>query len=242
MRSLLAVIAFLAAGVAIVAAGPDGARGGEAETLADLVMANLRAKPTRCPRRLVRQDGLMRPRCGKVHSSFEEREIDVLRMVDGVLASRAPAADADLTWIRDGDAYWRSQAIGSGVLTVEYEASTRRIALHDRRLPEDCREVDSVPHAAWPYSNPVLLPESKIEPDYPGGLMTGRKEGLVILGAVIRKDGSVGPVCVLAAKPAGMGFEKAAMAAVKQWRYVPAKKDGEPVDTRFTVYVDFRMH
>lgn len=37
-------------------------------------------------------------------------------------------------------------------------------------------------------------------------------------------------------------FEAAAKAAVSQWRYKPAMKDGKPVEVLFMVYVSFTMH
>ena len=37
------------------------------------------------------------------------------------------------------------------------------------------------------------------------------------------------------------GFEEAATSAVKQWRYEPATKDGEPVSILFTVKVEWSI-
>ncbi len=40
----------------------------------------------------------------------------------------------------------------------------------------------------------------------------------------------------------GLGFEEAAIDAVRQWRYKPALKDGQPLDVYFTIVVDFSLH
>ena len=62
--------------------------------------------------------------------------------------------------------------------------------------------------------------------------MPYRAEVLAVdyLQAVIRKDGTVSDLTVLSSRPPHFGFEEAACAAVSQWRYVPARCNGEPVD------------
>jgi protein TonB len=91
-------------------------------------------------------------------------------------------------------------------------------------------------------TNPVLIPESKIEPEYPELARVARLEGNVILQAVIHKDGSVGEVEVLRSNRPNMGFEDSAIAAVRQWRYEPALQNGRPVEVYFTVIVEFTLH
>ena len=90
-------------------------------------------------------------------------------------------------------------------------------------------------------STPVLIPESKVSPDYPEIARAARIEGNVVLQAVIRKDGSVGEINVLRCTRAYMGFETAAVQAVAQWRYQPATQNGKPVDCYFTVLVNFEL-
>ena len=69
-----------------------------------------------------------------------------------------------------------------------------------------------------------------------------RLEGVVILEAVIMKDGSMGAICPVYISKPNLGFEQAAIAAVKQWRYEPATKDGQPVDVVLTINVSFHLH
>jgi len=38
------------------------------------------------------------------------------------------------------------------------------------------------------------------------------------------------------------GFDKAAIDAVKKWRFTPAAKDGKPVAAMITVQVSFRLY
>ena len=88
-------------------------------------------------------------------------------------------------------------------------------------------------------SNPVRVKESYVRPDYPEQAKEGELEGKVILQAVITKNGVVERVEVLKTTNPGHGFEEAAIAAVRHWRYEPAQHRGEPVDVYFTIRVDF---
>lgn len=63
--------------------------------------------------------------------------------------------------------------------------------------------------------------------------------GDVVLEIVIRRDGSVGDVQVLQAL--GSGLEQRAVAAVRQWRFEPARRHGVPVDVIVEVAVEFTL-
>ena len=69
-----------------------------------------------------------------------------------------------------------------------------------------------------------------------------RKRGLtgaVALEIVIRRDGSVGDITVK--RGLGGGLEQRAIAAVRQWRFSPAIRQGEAVDVIVEVSVEFTM-
>ncbi|HXH28366.1 MAG TPA: energy transducer TonB, partial [Candidatus Polarisedimenticolia bacterium] len=88
-------------------------------------------------------------------------------------------------------------------------------------------------------TNPELITSTKVQPRYPEIARKAKVQGQVILQAVIRKDGTVGDVTVLKSPGSKFGFDEAAIAAVKQWRYKPGLQNGKPVDVYFTVVVDF---
>jgi periplasmic protein TonB len=73
-----------------------------------------------------------------------------------------------------------------------------------------------------------------VAPQYPPEAGRARLEGMVVLMAVIDKDGSVKDVRVESGLPI---LAQAAIDAVKQWRYKPYLVDGEPaeVDSRITI-------
>jgi TonB family protein len=65
-------------------------------------------------------------------------------------------------------------------------------------------------------------------------------KGEVTLRVIVKADGSVAASPrVLVARPAGRGFEEAAVEAVRQWRYTPATRRGQPVESELTIRVDF---
>jgi TonB family protein len=90
-------------------------------------------------------------------------------------------------------------------------------------------------------TNPVLIEDSKVPPEYPEIARVARLEGNVILQAIIHRDGTVGNIEILRCNRPRMGFEEAAEAAVRQWRYEPATQNGRPVDVYFTVFVEFTL-
>jgi protein TonB len=88
---------------------------------------------------------------------------------------------------------------------------------------------------------PVRIEGSYVKPVYPELARLARVESDVILQAVIECNGSVGDVVVLRCSSIGFGFEDAAVNAVEQWRYEPARQDGRPVAVYFTILVDFSL-
>jgi protein TonB len=91
-------------------------------------------------------------------------------------------------------------------------------------------------------TNPKLIEETKVQPEYPELARVARLEGNVILQAIIHADGSVGELEILRCNRPNMGFEDAAVQAVTQWRYEPATQGGRPVEVYFTVFVEFKLH
>lgn len=63
--------------------------------------------------------------------------------------------------------------------------------------------------------------------------------GNVILEIVITRDGAVGDVSVR--RGLGGGLDERAIAAVRQWKFAPARRLGEPVDVIVEVAVEFML-
>jgi len=91
-------------------------------------------------------------------------------------------------------------------------------------------------------TNPTLIADSQVRPEYPEPARQARLQGNLILEAVIRADGTVAEIRVLRCTQPHVGFEEAAIDAVLQWRYEPATQNGTPVDVYFTVVVEFTLY
>jgi len=92
------------------------------------------------------------------------------------------------------------------------------------------------------YEPPRPLRHLHASPTYPELPRLARIQSNVILQARILEDGTVGDIEVLRTNRPNMGFEQAAVDAVKQWRYEPARRGGVPILIWFTVYVEFKLH
>jgi periplasmic protein TonB len=77
-----------------------------------------------------------------------------------------------------------------------------------------------------------------VDPLYPEIARAAREEGVVILEVVIATDGSVDAVRVLRGVPM---LDQAAVAAVQQWRFEPARLNGQVVPVVMTVTVNFQL-
>jgi TonB family protein len=91
------------------------------------------------------------------------------------------------------------------------------------------------------FSEPRLIPTSKVLPAYPRLAREERIDAKVTLLCRVRKDGSVGEMRVVDSPEPDAGFRDAAMEAIRQWKYAPGLKDGEPVEAYVTIIVDFSM-
>jgi protein TonB len=77
-----------------------------------------------------------------------------------------------------------------------------------------------------------------VAPAYPTIARTANVEGVVIIEAVIAVDGTVRDARVLRSVPL---LDRAALDAVKQWRYAPTRLGGVAVPVIVTVTVQFRL-
>jgi TonB family protein len=84
---------------------------------------------------------------------------------------------------------------------------------------------------------PVLLKE--VRPGYTDEARRRSIEGDVLLEIVVKQDGSVGSVRVT--RSLGAGLEQKAIDAVRQWRFGPARRQGQPVDVVVEVSVEFKL-
>ncbi len=79
-----------------------------------------------------------------------------------------------------------------------------------------------------------------VAPKFPPDASQRGIDGWVDLQFLVNTDGSVGELTIVGAQPVGI-FEKAALDAVRHWRYQPLMRDGQAVTQRARVRVRFAM-
>jgi len=89
----------------------------------------------------------------------------------------------------------------------------------------------------------VVAPElvKRVDPEYPPVARRMRYSGEVRLQLLVGTDGSVEDTRILKVTRRGVGFEKAAEDAVRQWRYRPAEKQGIKVRVWVTIRMPFTL-
>ncbi len=95
--------------------------------------------------------------------------------------------------------------------------------------------------AAGQPTEPKLIPASMAKPVYPEQERKDGVEGIVILAVDISAAGAVAGAKVEKPVEGHPAFNAAALAAVQQWRFEPARLDGKPVDISIRVPVKFAL-
>jgi len=126
------------------------------------------------------------------------------------------------------------------------------------RLPEDIEPEIDIPDTdiifGIPEGPPPAEPEGPIRvggdvqppvklsapsPQYTEIARKARIQGVVIVEAIIDKEGEVTNVKILKGLP--MGLDTAAADAVKRWKFKPATLNGKPVAVIYNLTVNFRL-
>jgi periplasmic protein TonB len=79
---------------------------------------------------------------------------------------------------------------------------------------------------------------NRVVPQYPAIAKTAHVSGAIVLHAIIARDGTVQELTYISGPPL---LIKAAMDAVREWRYRPTMLNGEPVEVETTIDVVFNL-
>lgn len=96
----------------------------------------------------------------------------------------------------------------------------------------------AVPALAQTKTEPPV-PVRTVNPSYPVDLRRDGVSGLVMVKCSIDEQGNVTETEV--EKSSNAAFEKPAVAAVKQWKFKPAKQDGAPVPIKVSIPIKFMV-
>jgi TonB family protein len=93
-------------------------------------------------------------------------------------------------------------------------------------------------------TDPGIVPPqivTQVQPRPTAATLRARPQGAVILACVIETDGTVGEVHALQSLDQANGVDDSAIAAVKEWRFVPAKLKNVPVAVVINVSMNFNL-
>jgi TonB family protein len=132
--------------------------------------------------------------------------------------------------------------VGKKRLVATLEESNLVAADDDAFTPAaDAKEPPPPVVIVVPKGGGIQLPSliHRVEPIFPQSYLAMRKEGTVVLSALIGKDGSVKDAKIVSSPDAALSA--AALDAVRQWRYEPATMNGQPADLNTTITLNFAV-
>ena len=106
--------------------------------------------------------------------------------------------------------------------------------------PSGPQGVQASPESGEPTSPARVISATQKAPSYPPAALAARFTGSVKVSVGVLPDGTVGEVKVMDCSHRNIGFEEAAVDAVKKWRFQPAMRAGEPVEYTATYRLNFR--
>jgi TonB family protein len=207
------------------AASQNAARGNEATRLAALVTQR------------IGEGRLTEP----ANDSAKHWLAELQRIEPGSAVTTGARQSLLRTMIADGRAaVGRGDAAAAGRLLTEAEAlgaSTTELG----GLSSEITALRERQRAETAFVGISTLKRTRfVEPDYPRIARDAGTEGWVDMEFVVRADGSVADVRVLAAQPTGT-FDAAAIAALSRWRFEPVQRDGRAVDQRARMRMRFTV-
>ncbi|MFI5308775.1 MAG: TonB family protein, partial [Polyangiales bacterium] len=111
------------------------------------------------------------------------------------------------------------------------------LAIAAAGLAPRARAQDAPPSAPDEIAPPVLV--QRVDAVYPPQALGAREQAAVSLLVTVGVDGSVSEAVV--AESGGEAFDRAALDAIKQWRFTPARRGSEPVVSRIRVPFRFAL-
>jgi protein TonB len=93
-----------------------------------------------------------------------------------------------------------------------------------------------------PGGSPLAVPRygQNREPYYPAAAREQGWQGTALLKVLVMKNGSVGTLEILRSSGYSI-LDRSALKAVKEWKFVPAQKDGQPIEIGVEIPVTFRL-
>jgi protein TonB len=84
---------------------------------------------------------------------------------------------------------------------------------------------------------PVVI--YKVEPEYTKEAIEAKRQGTVAISVVITAEGVASDLAVV--RGLGLGLDEKAMECVRQWRFKPGTRNGEPIAVKATIEINFLL-
>ena len=88
-------------------------------------------------------------------------------------------------------------------------------------------------------TSPVVIREKT--PEYTSDAMRAKIQGTVEVEAIVMPDGSVGQIRIVRSLDDRFGLDQKAVEAVRQWRFEPGRRQGQPVAVIVTIELTFTL-
>jgi protein TonB len=88
-------------------------------------------------------------------------------------------------------------------------------------------------------TSPQLV--TQVKPQYTTDAMRAKIQGKVLLEVVVMPDGRAGDIRVLRSLDRTFGLDEEAIKAMRQWRFRPGTREGQPVPVLVTVEMEFTL-
>ncbi|HEU5048246.1 MAG TPA: energy transducer TonB [Rickettsiales bacterium] len=118
------------------------------------------------------------------------------------------------------------------------EAIKEKVSAPSTSGPQDANATDKLAATTEPVFNAAYLQNPP--PEYPLSAKRRGVQGQVMLDVAVTKEGSAHSVNVAHTSGSSL-LDEAARDAVRNWRFIPAKRGNEAVDARVMVPVQFKL-
>jgi TonB family protein len=227
--------------LALVALGASEfilAADGPATDAAYALFKALGATPTSCATELNLLHEPFEVRCASVRIDLR----DFMARTDEVLSAMAAPEGS---WHGSGAERSRSFLLNGSSLSVWYHRREGVVVSYPKPYPRCAQSNPELVSMVEPpgADRPVIREETRTPPPYPEFARLARITGRVVLRALVQRDGTLRDVCVeRGIRNGGLGFEYVARQTVADWRYEPARLNGQPIDYPIVIIVEFKLH
>jgi periplasmic protein TonB len=81
----------------------------------------------------------------------------------------------------------------------------------------------------------------QVRPAYTAEAMRAKVQGTVLVQCIVMKDGTVGEAHVIKSLDSVFGLDQEAVKAARQWKFIPGRKMGEPVNVQISIELTFTL-